>query len=86
MAETRIDETGKSVTVLHSPVCYDLCQTIGPRSLVLLTSFYTTRETFPNIFFIVFALLHMGPIWLYQFVNLLERFGKRILYLNLLLD
>lgn len=80
----RIVEMGKPIMVFDSLVFYDPCQITGLSSFVLLTSFYKICEIFLYITFIVFALLHIGLILLYQFVNLLERFGKRILYSNLL--
>ncbi len=82
----RIVEGGKPVTVLDSPLFSYHCQITDPPSLVQLANFYKTYDTFLYVTFFVFASLHMSPISLYQFVNLLGRFSKRVLHPNLLLN
>ena len=72
--------------VLYSSVFCDPHQTIGCLSLILLISFYTTSEIFSHVCFIIFTLVYMGLISFYQFVNLIGRFGKRILHPNLSFD
>ena len=76
----------KSIPVLDSPVFCNPCQTTGQPIFVYLASFYKTQKTLPYIYFIIFYPAHMGLILLYQFDNLLKRFGGYILYPNLLLD
>lgn len=76
----------KLVPAYDSLVFCGLCQTTGLPSLVYFTNFYKTRETFLYVFFIIFNLLYINSILLYQFVNLLGRFRKHVFYLNLLLD
>lgn len=78
-------ELSKSVPMSDSLVFCNPCQTTGLPTLVYLASFYKIRETFPHVCFIIFGLLYLGLILLYQFVNLLGRFGKRVFYPDLLL-
>lgn len=42
-------------------------------------------QTFPHVSFFIFASLNIGLLLLYQFVNLLGRFVKRVFYSILLL-
>lgn len=76
----------KSILELNFSIFCDLYQIIGLPNLIYLANFYKTQKTFPYVYFIVFCLAHIGLILLYQFVNLLERFGGHIFYPNLLLD
>lgn len=82
----KIVETEKLVIILGSWVFWALYQITNPLSFILLINFYKIYKIFPHINFIVFALLYMGPILLYQFINLFKRFGKYVFYLNLLLN
>ena len=76
----------KSISMIDSPVFCDVCQTTSWPSLIYFANFQKTQGTFPNFFFIVFDLLYMSSILLYQFVYLLRRFVKCVLYLYLLLN
>ena len=79
-------EPSKPVLILDSLVFCDPSQTTFLPILIYLASFYKTREILPHVCFIVFSLAHMGLILLYQFVNLLKRFGICDFHPNFLLD
>ena len=82
----KIIKPSKPISILNSIVFCDLYQTINLPSLFLLASIDKTYKIFPHVCFMLLALVYMSQILFYQFINLLERFGKCILYPNFLLN
>lgn len=78
-------ERSKLVLVLDSLVFYDLFQITDLPNLIYFANFYKTQEIFSHICFIDFGLAYISSILLYQFVNLLKRFGGPIIHPNILL-